>query len=116
MVSGYLPFQGNNNGEVFNKIKTGNFHFNHTEFDMISGNCKDLIKCMLVVNPSKRYNGLDCLKHKWFKNLESGDSADKGLSNDTIQRLQSYQGESLFKKACLNMLMKMATAEEVKEL
>lgn len=31
-MSGYLPFQGQNRNEVFNKISTGNYHFRHEEF------------------------------------------------------------------------------------
>ena len=71
---------------------------------------------MLVVNQKSRYDGGDCLKHKWFKILESGDKVQEGLSNETVSRLISYQGESLFKKACMNMLMKMASSKEVADL
>lgn len=33
LVSGYLPFQGTNNREVFQRIKTADFHFDHPEFN-----------------------------------------------------------------------------------
>ena len=49
MVSGYLPFQGNVN-EVFRKIKDGDYHFNHNEFNFISDDGKDLIRSLLTVN------------------------------------------------------------------
>lgn len=67
LVSGYLPFQGNNSKEVFDKIKNADFHFNHEEFEIISDECKDLIKCLLVTNPKKRFNGKAALDHPWFK-------------------------------------------------
>ena len=33
-----------------------------------------------------------------------------------LQRLKSYKGESLFKRAAMNMLVKMATSKEVDDL
>lgn len=36
LVSGYLPFQGESRHEVFNKISTGKYHFNHKEFQKVS--------------------------------------------------------------------------------
>jgi calcium-dependent protein kinase len=57
LVSGYLPFQGNNSHEVFRKIKEAEFHFSHQEFNSVSDNCKDLIKKLLVVNVKKRLTG-----------------------------------------------------------
>ena len=38
------------------------------------------------------------------------------MSNDVLDRLKSYKGVSHFKRAAMNMLVKMATEEEVKEL
>ena len=43
LMSGYLPFQGENRAEVFNKIENGKFHFNHPEFNDVSELAKDLI-------------------------------------------------------------------------
>ena len=49
MISGLLPFQGNDH-EVFRKIKDGEYHFNHNEFNLISECCKDLIRSLLTVD------------------------------------------------------------------
>lgn len=35
-MSGYLPFQGDNRNQVFDKIAKANFHFNHEEFKVCS--------------------------------------------------------------------------------
>ena len=56
MVSGYLPFQGQI-FEVFRKIREGDFHFDHPEFRMISEECKDLIRNLLKVEYSERFDG-----------------------------------------------------------
>lgn len=36
LLSGYLPFYGDNRKEVFQKILAGKFSFNHKEFEMVS--------------------------------------------------------------------------------
>ena len=72
LVSGYLPFQGNRANDVFDKIKRGDFHFNHVEFNAISDECKDLIRNLLNVNVSKRFDGQKALNHAWFSKFGSG--------------------------------------------
>ena len=121
LVSGYLPFQGNNSKEVFDKIKGAEFHFNHEEFEIISDECKDLISKLLVTNPKKRYTGKEALDHPWFKNLHSGQNSerkigDPAVSVEVINRLRNFKGVSKFKRAAMNVLVKMANEEEVADL
>ena len=56
IISGFLPFQGSAN-DVFRKIKEGEYHFNHTEFNFISDECKSLIRALLTVNVEQRIDG-----------------------------------------------------------
>ena len=67
MLSGYLPFQGVNMEEVFDKIRKLRFHFIRTEFEIVSEECKDLIRKLLVADPKKRLTGSEALQHPWFK-------------------------------------------------
>ena len=70
LMSGYLPFQGANRGEVFAKIKKAKYHFNHEEFKECSELVHDLIKKLLVVDPKKRLTAGQALEHPWFKEIE----------------------------------------------
>jgi Ca2+-binding EF-hand superfamily protein len=38
------------------------------------------------------------------------------LDDDVIRRLRAYKGESLFKRAVMNMLVKSASSKEVTDL
>ena len=38
------------------------------------------------------------------------------MDNNNFQKLMKFKGESLFKKAAMNILVKMATEEEMLEL
>jgi calcium-dependent protein kinase len=50
LVSGYLPFYGQNEREVFEKIKKADLKFDQEEFKVISSSAKDLIKKLLTVD------------------------------------------------------------------
>ena len=54
LLSGYLPFQGENRNIVFSKIQKSQYHFNHKEFSKVSEEGKNLIRKMLIVDPQKR--------------------------------------------------------------
>ena len=120
LVSGYLPFQGSNAADVFRKIKEGDFHFNHPEFNSVSTECKDLIKKLLVVKEKSRLTGQNALKHPWFKLQSETDAGATGpelkIGDDVLSRLRSFKGVSTFKKAAMNLLVKTATETEVKAL
>ena len=55
LLSGYLPFHGSNDAEVFAKIKTCQVSFDQTEFSFISETAKDLIRNLLKVDKYERF-------------------------------------------------------------
>jgi calcium-dependent protein kinase len=61
LVSGYLPFQGQNRNKIMLRIQTADFHFKHKEFDKVSEECKSLLKKMLVAKPSDRITAKQAL-------------------------------------------------------
>ena len=122
LVSCYLPFQGAGATDVFEKIKSVKFHFDHEEFKMVSDECKDLISKLLVVGESNRLSAQEALNHPWFKVQENGVGAakvnggDRKISDDLLPRLRSFKGVSTFKQAAMNLLVKTASEAEVKQL
>ena len=67
MVCGYLPFEDEDQTVLFHKIAKGLF----TLPGYLSYKCKDLIKNILVTNPSKRYGFEDIKKHPWFMSVNN---------------------------------------------
>ena len=55
LVSGLLPFDGEDDDQIFRKIRAAKFSFDHKEFDTISDECKDLITKLLEIRPKRRY-------------------------------------------------------------
>ena len=55
ILSGYLPFHGNGQIEVYNKVKKGEYTFDHPEFEAVHPSAKDLISKLLTVDKAARY-------------------------------------------------------------
>ena len=66
MLTGFVPFKGDNDNELHNNIIKGIYPF----IDNISLECNDLIKNILEVNPDKRFNLNDILNHAWLKDFD----------------------------------------------
>ena len=69
LLCGYPPFydENNNNAVVFGLIKAGKFEFNSPYWDHISGYAKDLVSCLLTVDPAKRITADAVFDHPWMK-------------------------------------------------
>lgn len=73
---------------------------------------------LLTVDPAKRIPIEDILKDPWFKKIKS---IEKGCEEDMldptiINSLRRYRGQSSFKKAAMNLLVKMVSSKEVDSL
>ena len=55
ILSGYLPFPGRTQGEVYDKVKNGLYDFNHDSFKNVTESAKDLISKLLTVDKKKRF-------------------------------------------------------------
>ena len=117
LLSGYMPFPAKSRAELFDKITDGTYNFNHKEFYKVSPEAKDLITQMLKLSPSKRPSAAKILEHPWFKKFNSKEqSSDEGLDIDVLMRLKSYKGENFFKRAAMNILVKMSSEDQLKNL
>ena len=54
MLSGYPPFNGNNDEEILNAVKAGVYTLKGPEWENISDDAKDLISKMMEIDVSKR--------------------------------------------------------------
>ena len=66
MLSGTVPFKGNNLNELDDLIIKGKFNV----INDISNDAKHLIKCLLEVDPKKRITINNILNHPWLINVD----------------------------------------------
>ena len=64
-LCGFPPFYEENNQKLFDMIKECQFDFPSPYWDDVSDVAKDLIKSLLVRDPSKRLNAEQLLAHPW---------------------------------------------------
>lgn len=86
---------------------------------MVSDDCKDLIKKMLVRDPIRRITATQVLQHKWFEVFDGQHSVAKEkdeLDPEVYLRMKSYKSTSYFEQAALNILIKQGTDAEFAKL
>lgn len=66
LLAGFPPFYDEDNMVLFEKIKKGKYDFPTPPWDSLSNEAKDIIRHLLVVDPSKRWTCEQLLKHPWI--------------------------------------------------
>jgi len=95
MLCGYQPFQGEDIEELTEQIQAGQYEFHSDPWDNISQQAKDLIKCLMDVNPKTRYSPFQALIHPWV--AKNGAASDKSISG-VVENLWVYLNSSSKKK------------------
>ena len=67
MLCGHLPFKGDNQSDIADKIVNDNLEFNENEWKNMSKDIKKLIAACLVKEPEERITIEEFLNHSWFK-------------------------------------------------
>jgi len=82
LLCGFPPFYGDNDAQMFKKIKAGQYKFLTPYWDPISADAKDFVSKLLLVDPKKRLNSTDALKHPWINKAESVGSTNLFAKGD----------------------------------
>ena len=105
LLCGEFPFEGETEEEVFKKVKKCEFDFSPPHFRRISNNCKDLIKKLLEPKIGKRIKAIDALKHPFFTESFSPDTALKKKDSSIIEKLLNLKvPKSQFHRAILSYM------------
>ena len=65
LLCGYPPFNGDDDNEILDCVKKGEFTFYDEDWEMISEGAKNLIRKMLTLNPKKRISAKEALADEW---------------------------------------------------
>ena len=66
IMTGHLPFSASSEEDLFKQIKIGEFHQGPLKMNNISEKGQSFLKALICVDPSKRLNAQEALKHSWF--------------------------------------------------
>lgn len=111
MLSGYAPFDGETQDEIFQSIMTSELDFGDPEWTNVSAEAKDLIQCLLT-NENDRLAAKSALKHPWFKAV-LGKSKIK-ISKTHVQNLKDFTKATKIRKIICSFLASRVSNTEVK--
>lgn len=90
LLCGYQPFYGDDQAQLFKAILDADFVFDEEYWSEISGDAKDFIKKLLVVNPAERMTCDQALQHKWLTNA---------TNTSVLENVKKFNAKKTFKKA-----------------
>jgi len=79
LLCGFPPFYADNDAQLFEKIKRGDFQFLKPYWDPISDEAKDFVRKMLVTDPTKRKSAAELMEHPWLAKQHTA-AADEALA------------------------------------
>lgn len=99
LLCGYPPFatESDDQKELFALIKAGKYDFDPREWGAISDQAKDLIRHMLVTDPTQRYTAEQVLRHPWMQ-MDAAALPDVELGA-TLEQLKRFNARRRLKKA-----------------
>jgi calcium-dependent protein kinase len=102
LLSSHIPFDGDGESEVFERILSACYSFPSPLWDPVSAKAKDFIAKIFVVEPKQRMTADECLDHQWLagerpannKPLPSSGSFAKFQESQRALKLKEKQGVS----------------------
>lgn len=97
LLGGYPPFIEQNQRELFRKIRKGQYEFHEEYWGQVSDDAKNLIRQLLTVNPSKRYDANGAMKNSWI-GADASKLAGQDLGANLVE-FRKYNAKRKFKAA-----------------
>ena len=119
LLCGYPPFYGDNDAEIFNSVRIGQFDFPSPEWDEISSSAKDFVTLLLQQQADLRPTALAAMEHPWItEHAPAEEDRKKILSRQSARGsvFQKYMGMQKLKKAALVTIAQNLTHEQVGSL
>nr|QCC72450.1 calcium/calmodulin dependent protein kinase II [Onchidium reevesii] len=105
LLVGYPPFWDEDQHRLYAQIKAGAYDYPSPEWDTVTPEAKNLINSMLTVNPAKRINASEALKHPWICQRER--VASVVHRQETVDCLKKFNARRKLKGATPTILTTM---------
>lgn len=103
---------------VAKKILAADYNFDADVWHDRSQEGKDCVSLLLEIDPQKRLDAEEALKHPWFSSEANMSNQEPDLQTmiDTQNRLLQYAESGEFRKIVMNVIAKRATTDDILEL
>jgi len=88
LLGGDLPFMGRSQKELFRNIVMGRYEFEEDGWAHVSPEARDLVRRLLVTDPSKRLTSREAMASTWMRSR--GNALAKNNLQYTSQRLRGF--------------------------
>lgn len=103
LLCGYPPFYDENDAKLFEAILHANYTFHSPYWDHISEDAKNLIRQLLVVDPTKRLTAEQALNCTWFNIEPSTPTSASMIHQDMRTRLKDHNAHRKSQHSALNV-------------
>jgi len=90
LLCGYPPFYSDNDAELFESIMHARYTFHSPYWDHISEDAKNLIRSLLVADPTKRLTAADALNAQWFTSDKTKATPSSVIHQDMRTKLKTH--------------------------
>ncbi|XP_020888404.1 calcium-dependent protein kinase 2 isoform X1 [Arabidopsis lyrata subsp. lyrata] len=101
LLSGVPPFWAETEQGIFEQVLHGDLDFSSDPWPSISESAKDLVRKMLVRDPTRRLTAHQVLCHPWVQ--IDGVAPDKPLDSAVLSRMKQFSAMNKFKKMALRV-------------
>lgn len=118
LLSGFAPFDGETEEDIFEKISKGKFTFNFSEFNEVSLDAKDLLIKLLTYDADKRISAKQALSHSFFTGgIKPSDSYRDSVDARVLTDLKKIRSSLKFQQAVVTYIShNFADKEEVNKI
>ena len=115
ILTGKLPFEGKEQGNVYKKISKGIYDKTLLNESGWSAEIKDFVKKCLVVKESDRITSDGAFEHPWISKFNTHNSA--AIINESIlESLRSFSKNNILQKEIFFYLAKISNEKEISDL
>jgi calcium-dependent protein kinase len=108
LLTGEPPFGGTTDDEIMNKILIGNYNMNKEHINKRSNEVKDLIRKLLLKNPSLRISAEEALIHPWMKKYDIKNKFNRipeKKIKELLNNIKGYNPGFVLQQAALGFLV-----------
>ena len=99
LLGGDLPFMGRTQKQLFRSIVLGQYEFPEESWSHVSEEAKDLVRKLLVTDPSKRLTSHDAMQSSWMR--QRGNLLARNNLLYTSQRLKTFNARQKLRASML---------------
>jgi calcium-dependent protein kinase len=115
-LSGKPPFDGRNDQEVIQAVRSAPLYFDPKYFSSVSAEAINFISSCLNRNYKQRPDAAQLLLHQWFSVDPDTNNSDCCISEDIIDRFRLFQKRSRFNKIVMEVIAHSLSAEQIFDL